>query len=237
MSLLVDKDMLKMRTLGRKLPAVLIIVAAAAQSKDLFELPDGTMLEGVSPLKGGLPRGTTTIIGLTLDRSSSADLIHSLGPPTAPARTTDPHQANVICYAASDDSTTYLSFETGWLENPTDKLTSFTLSRGKSWHSNVSCARSSRLAVSLSTANGLRLGLTQTELRQRVGVSSKTTPEWVVYMFERYQAFSKSDRAKAGRAPGGGEYKGVWTYEFLIGHFAQGRMDMLSISTSGETDW
>jgi hypothetical protein len=214
-----------------------VFAASTAQSQVRYELPDGTILEGVKRLNGALPHDALTILGLTLDRNNFKDVKNVLGPTTKLPRTNDPHEADIICYAADNDPTVCLSFTSGWPENPTDKLTSFTLSRCKLRHLRGPCTLSAKLTAQVTTANGLVLGITQSRLTSILGVPSKITPDWMVYSFEMYRKYLKVEREKMPRAPGGGEFKGEYNYSNLIAHFTGGKMDLLTVSVGGETDW
>ena len=229
--------MRKVNSFIRILLLLLVIAVSNGQAQERYELPDGTMLDGVKRLNGALPNDTLTILGLTLDRSNFADVRSILGPTANLPRTNDPHEADIICYAAANDPTIRLSFAAGWPENAKVTLTSFTLFIGKLLSLKGSCTPSAKLTMKTTTANGLGLGLTQSNLTSILGTPSKITPRWIIYSFAAYREYSKSERQKMPGAPGGGEYKGEYTYHNLVAHFTHGKMDLLSVSVGGETDW
>ena len=87
------------------------------------------------------------------------------------------------------------------------------------------------------TSNGLRLGLTQSQLISIIGKPGKTTVDWIVYSFQNYREYSAIERARKPRAPGGGEFKGEYIYNYLTAHFTRGKLDFVEVSVGGEPNW
>lgn len=213
-----------------------ISMVPLAYPQGAYELPDGTFLDGVESMKGVLPRGSLTILGLTLDSSSFKEVRSVMGRTTKLPRTNDPHEADMICYTSIEDPSIHVSFSAGGPENPTDKLTSFMISRGEFKHRGK-CAPSKSLTPSTGTANGFHLGLTQDELKSILDRPSKITEKWMVYSYESYRDYTTDEQRKMPRAPGGGYYKGEWTYHYLDARFSDGKMDLLDVSVGGEPTW
>lgn len=221
----------------RILLLLLLAIAPNAWAQGGFELPDGTMLPGVDMINGALPQGSLTILGLTLDRSSFTYVKQILGPAANLPRIDDPHEPDTICYAADSDPKVRLSFNAGWPESPTEKLTSFTLASGDLPRRKGQCALSAKVTRKLTTANGLSLGLTLSQVISILGKPNKTTTNWTVYMLEKYRAYSKIEGEKKSRELGHFKYKGEYTYHYLVAHFTHGKLDLLKVSVGGELDW
>ena len=202
-----------------------------------YELPDGAIQEDVKRFTGTLPQSALHISGLVLDSSTFDDVKSVFGQTKSLPQTDDPHEAETICYVASGGSDIYLSFSAGWPENETDKLTSFTLSQEKVRYKADKCNPSKMLTTEIATANGLRLGLTQADVETILGVPSKRTQTWMIYSYEKYHQYTKEKQLKYPKAPGGGYYKGEWSYYDLLAKFSQNKLIFLQVSVSGETEW
>jgi hypothetical protein len=209
----------------------------APEAQERYELHDWTIMNGVKSHTGSLPDESLTILGLMLDKSTFEDVRKYLGPASNLPRTNDPHEADIICYVAENSSPIHLAFTAGWPENPTVTLTSFTLFYDKLLPLTGPCTPSMKLPPNVKTGNGLSLGLTQSQLASILGTPSKVTRTWLVYSFEKYREYSKVERAKKPRAPGGGEYKGEYKYQTLAAHFTKDKLDLLRVSVGGEPDW
>ncbi len=194
-------------------------------------------MDGVEVSTGTIPHGSLTLLGLTLDKSSFIDVKRVFGAADILPRAHDPHEPDIICYSISKASKVYVSFAAGWPENPTEKLTSFSLASGNPRHDKNACASSHKVARKLTTDNGLRLGLTQSQFTAIMGKPGKITADWAVYSFESHREYSKEERIKKPRAPGGGEFKGEYTYYYVSAHFIGGKLDSLQVSVTGEPDW
>lgn len=214
-----------------------LLPATNALALERYELPNGTIIDGVEVSTTTIPRGALTFLGLTLDKSSFVDVRRVLGAADIVPRPHDPHEPDIICYSITNPSKIYVSFSAGWPENPTEKLTSFSLTSANTRYDKNVCAVSGKAPRKVATANGLRLGLTQSQLTAILGKPGKATPEWIVYSFQNYREYSKEERAKGPRAPGGGEFKGEYIYNYLSAHFASGKLDLLEVSAGGEPDW
>lgn len=209
---------------------------SVAGSLHIVEMPDGTTLAGVKQLEGMLPSETLSILELTLDKSTLADVQNMLGQAKKVPHKYDPHTAETVCYSSETKPKIYLLFSAGWPENPTEYIQSFSLSSRPS-NAKAPCTASAKLDMRSSTANALKLGLTQSEVTSILGSPSKATPDWLVYSFEKYREYSPAERKKMPKAPGDGEYKGEYTYHVFMAHFTNGKMDLLDVWIGGETSW
>lgn len=216
---------------------ILVVPATSTFALERHELPDGTFIDGVEVSTTTIPRGTLTVLGLTLAESSFVDVRRVLGAADILPMPHDPHQPDVVCYSIDSAKKVYVYLSGGWPENPTEKLTSFSLSSGATRYDKNACASSSKVTRKVNTANGLRLGVTQTQLTAILGKPGKATPDWIVYSFQNYRVYSKEERAREPRAPDGSESKGEYIYNYVFAHFTSGKLDLLEVSAGGEPDW
>ncbi len=206
-------------------------------AEGIYILPDGTSLQDVKRVNGTLPMSTLRILGITLNVTKMTEAMKVLGPAARLVSGDDPHDSEYVCLAAGDSSSVHLILADGSPEFASKELTAFTLSQGKPSYIKGSCTSSLKLNKSAMTDNGLHLGMTLSELIKKLGTPSKSTDDWAVYAFESYRDYTESERKSFPKAPGGGLYKGVYTYHDLAAHFADGKMDRLIVSVGGETSW
>jgi hypothetical protein len=214
-----------------------VLLVSTAQASERYELSDGTILEGVERFDGSLPKAAFTILGMTLGEHKFADVQKYFGTSAEVMKARDPHEADTICYASAVDQKVRLVFSSGGPEDQTDKLTSFTLTSDGALLKKGHCIKSFKLTKQVGTQNELRLGLSQSEVVSILGTPSKITSNWAIYAYQKYYELSPEERASKPRAPGGGEYKGVYTYHDLQIHFINGKSDQLAVMVGGEVDW
>lgn len=214
-----------------------LVIVTTAHAAERYELLDGTILEGVERFDGSLQKAAFTVLGVTLGESKFTDVRSALGSSSEILKAGHPHDADSICYSSAADHNIRLTFSSGGPEDPTDKLTSFTLASDgppqKNWH----CSTSNKLTGKVRTLNGLRLGLSQAEVASILGTPSKVTASWVIYAYQKYRQFTPEESAGKPRAPGGGDYKGAYTYHDLLMHFTDGKSDKMTVIVGGEVDW
>ncbi len=214
-----------------------LVLVTTAHAAERYEVSDGTILEGVERFDGTLPKAALTILGVTLDENTFSDVRSSLGSSSEILKASHPHDADSICYSSAPDRKVRLIFSSGGPEDPTDKLTSFTLVSDGASKNNGHCSTSNKLTGKVRTLNGLGLGLSQAEVESILGTPSKITASWVIYAYQKYHSFTPEESASMPRAPGGGDYKGVFTYHDLVMHFTDGKSDKITVNVGGEVDW
>ncbi|MEJ1958335.1 MAG: hypothetical protein WDM70_01840 [Nitrosomonadales bacterium] len=119
-----------------------LVLTTTAHAAERYELSDGTILEGVERFDGSLPKAALTILGVTLDENKFADVRSSLGSSSEILKASHPHDADSICYSSAVDHKVRLIFSSGGPEDPTDKLTSFTLASDGASQKNEHCSTS-----------------------------------------------------------------------------------------------
>jgi len=186
---------------------------AEVSDDGVFKLPDGGQLSGVATLKGKLPKGVLSIAGVTLGSAGTAS-----------------------CSRSDASPAVWLAFEAGTPENPCSTLTAFTISSDSSRQSDTTCPRSPLLSIKAATQNGLSLGMPQAQVLKKIGGKpSKVTPQYVVYFFENFRAYTPAEKAKI-KAETDSDARGEWSYQTLIARFKDGKMDYLRVSASVEVE-
>lgn len=185
-----------------------------ASADGVFNLPDGNQLSGVVTLRGKLAKGTAAVFSATL------------GAPGAAA-----------CFKSESTPAVWLAFETGTQENPCSLLTAFTLSSDTSRAGDSACSRSPLLSVKTATQNGLALGMSQASLLKKLGGKpSKKTPEYVVYFYENFRAYTAAEKARIKAETEQEPPRGEWSYQNLIARFKDKKMEYLRVSLTTETE-
>jgi hypothetical protein len=128
------------------------------------------------------------ILGISLASSTIEEVKHILGP--ASERTSTNPGNTVMCYAAPGNGRTILEFE-NWTD-PTE----FRLFHG-STEEVALCALSPKISDSLSTASGLKLGMSQRQVVTILGRPPKRHGNRVLYESPRLRPLTFEERKRA----------------------------------------
>lgn len=115
------------------------------------------------------------VLGIRLGDSEIGDVERILG--SAPVRQATHIEEGSSCYASRANDRTVLEFD-NWLTN----VVEFRFYQG-STQSLSQCAKSSLVSNSLSTASGLRLGMSRSEVLALLGPPSKMQGDDLIYEF------------------------------------------------------
>ena len=209
---------------------------SVADQLENYEVANGVVLSGVKRFDGTLPSQALSILGLRLDQSTFSEVRSVLGPSRELSHKYDLHAANEICYYPKERQDFRLSFLSGWPENPSDRLTMFSIT-ARATDLKAPCAHTEKLPENVTTDNGLGLGLSQSELIAKLGPPSRITSDWLIYAFQKYRKYLPAESARQPEAPGGGQYKGEYLYHDLRAHFSHGKLDKIEVQVGGEADW
>jgi hypothetical protein len=151
-----------MRLLGGAILALVLAIQCFGQAD---QDPDKSPLCDRVGSKLQLTTADTTILGITIGRSSFADIEAKLGPVQTSPR-------NTICYISPVDGTV-LTFRTGPMGG-FQFVTQFGLwSREANFPTSKACTPSQLVSRNVSTDTGIRLGLTTQELNRVAGKQPK----------------------------------------------------------------
>lgn len=140
------------------------------------------------------------------------------------------------CYVAND-SNTHLVFE----EDGEGFGAAFYLfSGGPSWHGSELCSRLPLPSQGIQTANGLRLGLTPTQVEAVLGKPSTASPDKLTYELEVKKKTPESKLEKLRRQDGAGmsekdfldSYGSYYVSSSVIAKFKAAKLVYLAVTTS-----
>jgi hypothetical protein len=219
-------------------------ITGSVQAEDLdapscIMLPDGSRMGGVYSIKGTISDNSLNVMGLKLDSSTFSDVQRVFGPGSQSPQPENAPARDRLCYKVNGDKDVYVGFEAGLSDYPDHGLSSFELSYGNFLQENPYYNLSSISKSAIATGSGLQLGITKSDLIQLIGKPSKAERDWLVYIFEDYQAYSQPDQdsvppfAHEANCHRSGQYN----YSWVFAHFSSEKMDYLCISVGSETDW
>jgi len=172
------------RTSKLVLAVLLIVTFASAQSFRFDDNSDWWSLLRVDepmpePSRIATPPTNFNILGLTLLDDNLFDAVTKrLGETRRVERGDAATGREQLCYV-SQDGAVHLIFEQGEVES------SFYLFRGgPPWRGSDQCRRSPTVTANVSTASGLRLGMTIAEVRRVLGSPSQCLKDKVIYARE-----------------------------------------------------
>ena len=132
------------------------------------------------------------ILGFTVGRSKFRDIQTKLGPAKTKRVSREEESDVSMCYVSPSDGTV-LVFYTGVMGGGED-LTSFIIwDRGTGFPHPSECSPSLYASRTLTTARGLRLGLTRSELHKIAGAPTQTTPALDKYDFVCWRRMTQEE--------------------------------------------
>lgn len=140
------------------------------------------------------------------------------------------------CYVASD-SDTHLVFEEG---GEGFNASFYVFSGGPNWHGSELCSRLPFTSQEIQTANGLRLGLTPTQVEALLGKPSTVSPDKLTYDVAVKKKTPKSELEELRRRYGAGMsekdfLESYGTYDvssFVVAKFKASRLVYLGVTRS-----
>ena len=130
------------------------------------------------------------VLGIRLGTSTVGDIKQILGP--APENRSQDPENSIICYASRESDRTILEFE-----NWTDPM-EFRLFRG-SPEEVKRCALSDHVSASVSTASGLRLALSRSQVLALLGQPTKVQGSHLLYEFSDLRPLNKNEQERASK--------------------------------------
>jgi hypothetical protein len=222
------------------------LVLAFAQSVRLNNSEDWWSISGNDPrrpkVKSGkdeLPKSNFTVAGVALGDGGFEAITAKLGSATVVERGDGASGRSQICYASAKDSSVFLAFEFGEDESL------FYLFRGAHpWSGRKYCAPSKLVSNELSTASGLKLGLTRKEVEAILGQPDASTENELVYSrgFEKrstpkeFETFRKEYPDQLSDEEAHKRFDFYPVEQYVFARFSQSKLDYLAVSTSGTTD-
>jgi hypothetical protein len=152
---------------------ILLSIASTSFARDMSELgscDDETQPDREAKGRPELPPATFTIDGLTMSKSHVTDAEAKFGPSTKASRAYDENGHGMgVCYRSSKwpADPIVLTFTTGTIAG-FDELIGFELRFDKSANA-AGCVTSDLVRSDLETSNGLRLGMSQSDMQKILG--------------------------------------------------------------------
>jgi len=147
-----------------------------------------------------LPDGTRTLLGIRLNTDPSNLFVYVLGP--SPRRSEgDAHSGwNWQCWAAANGDGTALVVGEGELVDEFEVL-----GREMPFPARPRCAKSRLVTRNLATANGLRIGISRSDVEAKVGAPSRAGKRWLQRTCNSRKPMTDDDR-DAWQAPPGTQW-------------------------------
>jgi hypothetical protein len=224
----------------------LLTVAAYSQTVTLDDSSDWWSINRDDP---GRPSAKTSnhelqasnfeIAGITLGRGGSDAITTKLGMATSIERGDASTGRSQLCYSSGHAGSEHLVFEFG-----EDESVVYLFSGGKPWNGEKYCVLSKKPLNALTTASGLRLGLSRLEVEKTLGRPDGESPNSVVYsrQFEQKstpQEFAVLRRDYPQNLSDEEAHKKFDYYpveQYVLARFANSKLVYLAISISGEGD-
>lgn len=144
-----------------------------------------------------------------------------------------------FCYASAANSAVHVVFEFG-----EDESVFYLFSGGANWNGSKYCVQSKRVSKSLSTASGLRLGLTRSEVEAVLGHPDATTADEFVYsrQFDKksnpseFATFRKEYPMQLSDEEAHRKFDSYPVEQYVLTRFSDSRLVYLAVSVSGSGD-
>ena len=228
--------------------AYLFISSAAAQktpvrldSSDWWsytrqeELPQREPQPAIHAQNREVAESNFQIAGITLDtsRHDFSEIRSKFGEVTEVQRGDAASGRNQICYASPTRSV-HLIFEFGEINSVL-----YLFENGKNWNGSELCAASNAVASNISTASGLRLGISPEQVKSILGDPSTATPTALIYYFSYKSKTSPEDLAEMRKsypdmsdAAFRENFEFADTEAYIEARFDSGKLNYLAISIS-----
>ena len=223
----------------------LSVVAALSQSVRLKDSSDWWSINRTDP---GRPRATAgtqgldphnfEIAGVTLGQGSSDAIVSSLGAVTTVERGDASTGRTQFCYSSAQ-SNVRLVFEFG-----EDESVVYLFAGGQPWNGDKQCAVSNKLSRAVSTASGLKLGLSRAEVENILGKPDLSTGDSLVYSRdfeqkstpEQFAVFRRDYPERLSDEEAHKQFDHYPVEQYVLARFANSKLVYLAIAISGEGD-
>jgi hypothetical protein len=144
-----------------------------------------------------------------------------------------------VCYASAANSAVRVVFEFG-----EDESIFYIFAGGAPWTGSKYCVPSKRVSDRLSTASGIRLGLTRSEVEAILGPPDTTTSDEFVYSREfnkkstptEFETFRKDYPQRLSDEEAHREFDFYPVEQYILVRFKDSKLIYLSVSVSGSGD-
>jgi hypothetical protein len=170
---------------------------------------------------------------LGIPRQDFSQIRSKLGDGTEVKRGDAASYRDQMCYVSPSGSV-HLIFEFGEVES-----VFYLFEGGPKWNGSELCTRSATVSPEISTASGLRLGMTPEQVKSVLGKPNVATPEKFVYSFEYRKETTAETLAELRKAyPRMTDVEFAQTFKYADGsvyieaRFASGNLKYLAIDKS-----
>ena len=144
-----------------------------------------------------------------------------------------------LCYNSAANSAVHVVFEFG-----EDESVFYLFSGGAPWEGGKYCVQSKRVSKRLSTASGLRLGLTRSEVEAVLGHPDATTADEFVYSREfeqkstpqQFEVFRRDYPQKLSDEEAHEKFDSYDVQQYVLARFSDSKLIYLAVAVSGSGD-
>ena len=193
----------------------------------------------VAPASRELQSNNFYVAGVTLGHGGFDAITARLGRATVIGRGDGSTGRFQVCYTAATNSAVHLVFEFG-----EDESIFYLFSGGSPWKGSKYCVQSKRVSKRLSTASGLRLGLTRPEVEAVLGHPDATSRDELVYsrQFEQkstpqeFEVFRSDYPQKLSDEEAHKKFDSYPVEQYVLARFSDLKLVYLAVAVSGSGD-
>jgi len=193
----------------------------------------------VKPSNHELQSSSFSLAGVTLGKGGVEAITARLGQAPEIERGDASTGRSQLCYTSAANSAVHVVFEFG-----EDESVFYLFSGGTPWRGSKYCVQSKRVSKSLSTASGLRLGLTRSEVEAVLGHPDATTANEFVYsrQFDRkttpteFETMRREYPATLSDEEAHRKFDSYSVEQYVLARFADFKLVYLAVSVSGSGD-
>jgi hypothetical protein len=193
----------------------------------------------VKPSNHELQSSNFSLAGITLGQGGVQAIAAKLGRAPEIERGDASTGRSQLCYASAANSAVHVVFEFG-----EDESAFYLFSSGARWKGSKSCVQSKRVSTRLSTASGLRLGLTRSEVEAVLGHPDATTADEFVYSraFDKkstpneFETFRKEYPMLLSDVEAHRKFDSYPVEQYVLARFSDSKLVYLAVSVSGSGD-
>lgn len=193
----------------------------------------------VKPSNHELQPSNFSLAGVTLGQGGVEAITARLGRAPEIERGDASTGRSQLCYASALDSAVHTVFEFG-----EDESVFYLFSDGAPWNGSKYCVQSKRVSKSLSTASGLRLGLTLSEVEAILGHPDATTADEFVYSREfdkkstpkEFETLRRDYPAPLSDEEAHTKFDFCPVEQYVLARFSDSKLVYLAVSVSGSGD-
>jgi hypothetical protein len=193
----------------------------------------------VRPSNHELQSGNFSLAGVTLGQGGVEAITARLGQAPEIQRGDASTGRSQLCYNSAANSAVHVVFEFG-----EDESVFYLFSGGAPWKGSKYCVQSKRVSKKLSTASGLKLGLTRSEAEAILGRPDATSPDEIVYsrQFEQkstpqeFEVFRRDYPQKLSDEEAHKKFDSYPVEQYVLARFSDSKLLYLAVAVSGSGD-